>query len=471
MDITKLKHIHFTGVKGVGMTALALCLRDLGIKVTGSDVDEIFVTDEVLKENSIEWKIGFGEKNLNPRPDLVVTTAAHGGLLNPEVQRAKNLGIQITTFAEFLAELANTKEVIGVCGVGGKTTTASMITVLLNEAGLHPSFAIGVGNIYPIGVSGRFDKKGKNYVCEADDYVVSPGVDNTPKFMLLDPKVLVVTNIEYDHPDIYSSFKETKKTFRELFEKLPDGGLLIACIDNSNVSDTIKGLRKPVITYGFNKEADWQIKDIKFKDEKTFFSLYSKKENRTYDNLELEIPGRFNVQNATAAFIVGNYLGINELGLRKGLSSYLGCRRRFEKMGIYKNALFYDDYAHHPKEIKSVLMAAREWFPKKRIVSIFQPHTYSRTKALFKEFSEAFDDADIVGFMDIYSSARESKDSSVSSELLAKETRKNNPEVYYLGSHKRTLEWMNKNVKKGDIVLTLGAGDIFHIYNQLFKDS
>jgi len=140
-------------------------------------------------------------------------------------------------------------------------------------------------------------------------------------------------------------------------------------------------------------------------------------------------------------------------------------------MGIYKNALFYDDYAHHPKEIKSVLMAAREWFPKKRIVSIFQPHTYSRTKALFKEFSEAFDDADIVGFMDIYSSARESKDSSVSSELLAKETRKNNPEVYYLGSHKRTLEWMNKNVKKGDIVLTLGAGDIFHIYNQLFKDS
>ncbi|KKQ52563.1 UDP-N-acetylmuramate--L-alanine ligase [Candidatus Woesebacteria bacterium RIFCSPHIGHO2_01_FULL_39_17] len=471
MDITKLKHVHLTGIKGVGMTALALCMRDLGIKVTGSDVEEEFVTDVFLRKNHIDWNIGFGEKNLSPRPDLLVTTAAHSGLLNPEVQSAKNLGIKITTFAEFLAELANTKEVVGVCGVGGKTSTASMITVLLNDAGLHPSFAIGVGNIYPIGVSGRFDKKGKNFVCEADEYVVSPGVNNIPKFMLLNPKILVVTNIEYDHPDIYASFEDTKKAFRKLFEKLPSDGLLIACIDNSNVSDAIKGLRKPVITYGFNQKADWQIKVIKFKAQKTFFSLYSKKENRIFDNLELNIRGRFNVQNAAATFIVGNFLGIDKLDLRRGLSSYLGCRRRFEKMGEYKKALFFDDYAHHPEEIKAALIAAREWFPKKRIVSIFQPHTYSRTKALFKEFSEAFADADIVGFMDIYASARESKDASVSSELLAKETRKNNPEAFYLGGHKKTLEWINKNVKKGDVVLTMGAGDIFHIYNNLFKHS
>ncbi|KKQ37171.1 MAG: UDP-N-acetylmuramate-L-alanine ligase, partial [Candidatus Woesebacteria bacterium GW2011_GWA1_37_7] len=334
MDITKLKHVHFTGIKGVGNTALALCLQDIGIKVTGSDVEEIFVTDGVLEKNKIKWNVGFGKKNLSPRPDLLVTTAAHGGLLNPEVTQAKEFDIPVTTFAEFLAELANTKDVIGVCGVGGKTTTTSIIAVLLNEAGLHPSFAIGVGNIYPIGVSGRLDKTGKYFVCEADEYVVSPGVNNTPKFLLLNPKILVVTNIEYDHPDVYTSFEETKKAFRKLFEKLPDDGLLVACIDNPNVTETMKDLGKRVETYGFCTDADWQIKNTKFREDNTLFTLYSKRENRYFDDLELSIPGRFNIQNAVAAFIIGKSLGISDKNLRKGLKAYQGCRRRFEKMGI-----------------------------------------------------------------------------------------------------------------------------------------
>ena len=467
MDIAKLKHVHFTGIKGVGNTALALCLRDLGIKITGSDVEEIFVTDEILKENKIKWNVGFGEKNLYPKPDLLITTAGHGGLLNPEVQRAKELKIPVTTYAEFLAKLANTKEVIAVCGVGGKTTTASMVAVLLNEAHLNPSFAIGVGKIYPLGYSGRFDKNGKYFVCEADDYVVSPGVDNTPKFMLLKPKILVVTNIEYDHPDIYKSFGEAIKVFRNLFEKLPEEGILVACIDNPNVVHVIKDLQEKVITYGFSPKADWQIGGVEFKEGKTLFTLYSKKQNKTASDLELSIPGRFNVQNATAAFIVGHNLGINEIELKKGIKAYLGCRRRFESMGTFNEALFIDDYAHHPKEIMSILKAVKEWYPNRRIITIFQPHTYSRTKALFSEFSQSFIDSDIVGLMDIYSSAREIKDESVSSEILTNEVKKYKKDAFFLGDHKKTLDWLKKNIKKGDVVLTMGAGDIFHLYKYL----
>jgi len=467
MELSKLKHIHFTGIKGVGMTALALCINDLGIRTTGSDVDEEFVTDEVLEKHNIKWNKGFGEKNLFPKPDLVIYTAAHGGVLNPEVQKAIELGIPTISYAEFLAEIANKKDVIGICGVGGKTTTTSMITVLLYEAGLNPSFAVGVGDIFPINKSGSYDKKSKYFICEADEYAVSPGVDNRAKFLLLDPKILVVTNIEYDHPDIYRSEVETLKTFRKLFEKLPHDGLLVASIDNPKVSKVIKDLDKNILTYGINKDADYQIKDIRYTAGESVFSIYSKNENKGFEDIKIKLPGEFNILNATAAFIVGLHLNIHVSDLKKGLAAYRGCRRRFEKMGKFGGAIFYDDYAHHPSEIKATLKAVRDWYPGKRVVAIFQPHTYTRTKALLKDFSSAFGEADMVGIMDIYLSARESKDETISAKILADMIRGKQKDTYYLGNQKETVNWINDNVKEGDIVLTMGAGDIFHLYKQL----
>ena len=467
MDIKKLKHIHFTGIKGVGMASLALCLKDLGKKVSGSDVAEVFVTDEVLKKNKIAWKIGFGESNLKPKPDLLVTTAAHGGFLNPEVKIAEKNNIPVKSYAEFMADLANCKKVISVCGVGGKTTTASMIAVLLNKNKLSPSYVIGVGSIFPIGYAGRYEATGEYFICEADDYAVSPGVDNTPKFMLLNPFITVVTNIEYDHPDVYNSFEDTKLAFKNYFDKISNNGALIACIDNENVVNIINSLKKRIITYGIKNEADYRIKNIKYNNQKTHFDLFEKKTKKTYGDLVINIPGEFNIRNATATFIVGVILGISENNLRKGLVAFQGCRRRFEKMGQYKGALLYDDYAHPPSEIVSVLKATRGWYPQKRIVAIFQPHTFSRTKALFNDFSKAFKNADVVGFMDIYASARESFDATVSSEGLADEVKKYHENVYYLGKHEETLKWNDENVKKGDIVLTMGAGDIFHLYDKL----
>ncbi len=467
MNIRKLKHIHFTGIKGVGMASLALCAKDLGIKVSGSDIAEVFVTDDTLAKRNISWKIGFSEKNLVPQPDLLITTGAHGGLKNPEVLAAKKKGIPVMTLAQALAEMAGDKKIVAVCGVGGKTTISSMIAVLLDVAVKHPSFAIGVADIFPLATPGRYDHRGKHFICEADEYAISPGVNNKPRFSLISPKILIVTNIEHDHPDIYPTFKDTKRTFRQYLAKVPADGLLLACIDNSHVASMVQKLKVPIQSYGFNPQADWQIKNVSFRKAKTYFSLTAK--NGEKISLCLKVPGRFNIQNATAAFLVGRFLGIKEPLLKKGLLKYKGCRRRFEKIGERKGILVFDDYAHHPQELKAILKAAREWFPQKRIMAVFQPHTYSRTRSLLAQFAKAFAQADTVAFMDIYASAREAKDKTISSRLLAERTKKFKKNVFYSAGHEQTLNWLKDYLKPGDVVLTLGAGDIFHLHKDLLK--
>ncbi|MBI4058717.1 UDP-N-acetylmuramate--L-alanine ligase [Candidatus Microgenomates bacterium] len=434
MNIKNLHTIHFTGIKGVGMTALALCAQDLGIQVTGSDIAEVFVTDETLKRRGISWKIGFNKENLKPKPELLITTGAHGGLNNPEVVAAREMGIPVMTHAEALAEFASGKETIAVCGVGGKSTTSAMIANIFAAAGLHPSFAIGVGDIHSLGAPGKYDKEGKVFVAEADEFAISPGVDNRPRFSLLSPKVIVATNIEHDHPDIYPTIEDTKKAFSEFFAKVPPDGLLIANENNQNIMEIIKNLSIPVKNY-------------------------------TLSDFKLKVLGDFNQLNASAAAEVARFYDISEEKIKKGLVKFTGTRRRFEKMGKFRGADFYDDYAHTPHEIKSVLSAVKQNFPEKRLVAIFQPHTYSRTKTLLSEFSRSFSDADMVAIMDIYASARETDDLGMSGELLTEEIKKNHTNTFYTGDKKAILSWIKTNVKPGDIVLTLGAGDIFQIYH------
>lgn len=436
MKITNFHHIHFTGIKGVGMTALVLCCQDLGIKVTGSDVREVFVTDSILAQRGISWEIGFSKKNLKPKPDLVITTGAHGGLDNPEVLAAQELKIPVMTHAQALAAITEGKEMIAVCGVGGKSTTAAMIATIFDRAGLYPSYEVGVGDIPSLGVPGRYDKKGKVFIVEADEYAISPGTDNRPRFSLLSPQVIVVTNIEYDHPDIYPNITNTKRVFKDFFEKLPQDGLLVANSKNKNVGDVISNLDVPIKTY-----------DV--------------------EEFELNIPGKFNVANATAAAIVARFYGISEDLIKRGLKEFNGTRRRFEKMGEKDGVLFYDDYAHTPNEIQATLSAAREWFKDRRIIAIFQPHTYSRTKALFGEFAKSFNDADVVGIMDIYASAREKDNLGMSGDLLANEIAKYYKNVNFAGDHNKVIKWIKENTKSGDVILTMGAGDIFRIYKML----
>ena len=214
MQLSKVKSIHFTGMKGVAMCALALCANDLGISITGSDTDELFVTDELLKERGIKWEVGFKEKEWKQRPDLLIATGSHGGLDNPEVISARKVKIPVITQGEAISFFSSSKKLISTCGVGGKTTTASMIAHILSQASFNPSYAIGVGKIFPLGFPGKFSKKGDYFVCEADEYALSPGQNNKPKFSVLNPYITVVTNIEHDHPDIYPTIKETKKAFK-----------------------------------------------------------------------------------------------------------------------------------------------------------------------------------------------------------------------------------------------------------------
>jgi len=464
-DLNKIRHIHFTGIKGVGMTAIAQCAKDMGIKVTGSDLEEIFVTDETLEKKEIKWQIGFAEKNLHPKPDLLVTTGAHGGLNNPEVLEAKKKGIKVITYAEALGLFANTKKLISVCGVGGKGSTASLIAWIFEYARKNPSFAIGMGNILPLGASGAYKKKGKYFICEADEYAISPGVNNNPKFSLLNPYITITTNIEHDHPDIYPTFADTEKVYKDYFSRIPDDGILIVNFDNRNNRKTLKDYKKRRLTYGFDNEADWFIKKYSFSEGQTEFLLENLKEG--IFRITTHLPGKFNILNSVAGFLAAKMSSISIENIIKALENFEGARRRFEIMGNMNGAIFYDDYAHHPTEIVEVLKATREWYPNRRIVAIFQPHTYSRTKALLGGFSKSFKEADVVGIMDIYASARELKDDSVSSALLVDKIKKYQDKVNYLEGHINTLEWISREVKKGDVVLTIGAGDIFHLYNGL----
>lgn len=471
MNLKAIKHIHFTGIKGVGMTSLALCSQDAGIKVTGSDVEEVFVTDEILKKRDIRWNVGFSSKNLLSKPDLVITTGAHGGFSNPEVVEAKKLGIPVIPQGEAYNLFAKDKEMICVCGVGGKTTTAAMIATILDKVGGHPSFAIGVGNIPSLGAPGRYDHRGHVFICEADEFAVLPGIDNTPKFMSLNPKIIVVTNIEHDHPDIYPTLEDTKKAFKDFFRKLPAGGLLVANDDNQNIIDLINQFKidVPLCGYGFKSRGPaWAISNLQFKKEKTKYHISL--DGLQDHDITLSVPGKFNVYNATAAFLAARevWSGVDNQ-LVAALKDYRGCQRRFEKIGEKNGILVYDDYAHHPTEIKATLEAARQWFPKRRIIAVFQPHTYSRTKALFSEFAKSFKDADIVAFMDIYSSARETTLAGVNSQKLAHETAKYHKNAHYTGNHKTTVEFLTKQAARGDVIITMGAGNIFYIHAELIK--
>jgi UDP-N-acetylmuramate--alanine ligase len=465
-SITNLKHIHFTGIKGVAMTALAICAKDLGIKVTGSDVADIFVTDETLKKHGISWMTGFNPVNLDPKPDLVIFTGAHGGFNNPEVVAAKGMGIPILSHAEALGMFIGGKTLLTVAGVGGKTTTASMIASLLSSAGRNPSFAVGVADIFSLGTPGRYDKKGEDFVTEADEFAVSPGVDNRPRFVYQNPTVLVVTNIEHDHPDIYPTFEDTKKVFLEFMKKIPSDGLLVACIDNENVRNLIKEVDVSKVTYGFSKDADWRVSNIEFKDRQSVFTLTHKGEQTDYT---LNVPGRYNILNATAAIIACSAVGVTRSDLVTGIKEYKGCKRRVEFVREKDGVLFYDDFAHHPTEIRAALKAFREWFPRKRIIAVFQPHTYSRTKVLFSEFAESFASCDKVYLMDIYASARETDTLGVTSKLLAGEIAKHHPDIVYTASFEETAKSLAETLQDGDVVITMGGGDVYNLHDNLLK--
>ena len=467
MDLKKVKSIHFTGIKGVGMAALAICAKDLKIKVTGSDTDEVFPTNQALKQRKINWKIGFSEKNLPKTCHLVIYTGAHGGSTNPEVIAAQAKNIPILNYGQALALFTQGKKVIATAGVGGKSTTASMLAAILDSAGLNPSFAVGVGNITNLNTPARFSKKSDLFIVETDEYVADPHTDKTPKFHYLAPHIAIITNIEHDHPDVYPSIRSIYKSFKIFVDKMPKNGFLIVNIDNPHIKEFIQSINRKVITYGFSPQADWQIVKTHTAHKKQFFSI--KQNNIPWPDFILHAPGKYNVLNATAAIIAAHQLNVSPEKIQAGVKAYTGTKRRFEFINQVKGIELYDDYAHHPIEIQALLKATKDWLPGKRIFAIFQSHTYSRTKTLLNQFAQSFNQAHKVIINDIFASAREKEDLSINGEILTQAIKKYNSQTFFCPGKTATIKFLKENLVKGDVIFTMGAGNNWLWHKDILK--
>ena len=458
----KIKSIHFVGVKGVGMTPLAIIAKQAGFKVTGCDIDEEFITDQALGREGIKPEAGFSSSHIQG-VDLVITTGAHGGFDHIEVIEAKKAGIEVWTQGQAVGEFmkgdifGKTFEGISVSGTHGKTTTTAIIATILRENKLDPSFVVGTGNVPYLESCGHFGK-GKYFVAEADEYATEPKYDKTPKLLWQKPNIAVITNIELDHPDLYESIDHLKEAFYLFSNNISVDGLLVACIDDRQTESVAKKVSGKVLTYGFSKNANFYIDKISIEKEKMFFWVQNG--NTNLGEFILSVTGEHNALNALAAIIVC---------LKKGLIKFTGSRRRFEYIkDLQSGAVLYDDYAHHPTEIRKTLQAFKKTFPNKKILCIFQPHTYSRTKKLFEDFKYSFSDTTELILVDIYSSAREEIDDSVSSSLLKNEISKIFNNVTHFSNLTDVIKYVDQKAYGNDwIVLTMGAGNIYKIEKDL----
>ena len=466
-----IRSIHFVGIKGVGMTPLAIIAKEAGMKVTGSDIEEEFITDASLKNANINFSVGFSKDHIKDQ-DLVIATGAHGGLKNTEVLEAKRKKIPVWTQGKAVGEYMKgnlfKREFIGIsiAGSHGKTTTTAMIATILAENNLDPSFLIGTGSIPSLNNPGHFGK-GKYFISEADEYATEPESDLTPKFLWQNPKIEVFTNIEFDHPDIYKSVHEIRKDFLKFANKIPKDGILIAQGDDREIKELLKDYSGSKITFGFSPINDYVLEKVRYEDGKMFFLVFAK--GTSLGEFFLNTIGDFNASNAMASIIAGVEVGLSFENIKRAIGKYNGSKRRFEFVGSLKTgAKVFDDYAHHPTEIKRTLAAVKNNNSKSKIVCIFQPHTYSRTKALFSDFVTSFYDADIVILMDIYPSLREEKDSTVSSELLVQKISQTHRDVFFLPEHSHVIEYIDqKKYGSNTIIITMGAGDIYKISEKL----
>lgn len=466
----KPKSIHFVGIKGVGMTPLALIAKEAGIAVTGSDVPETFITDLPLSRAGIVPLEGFAPEHVG-NVDLVITTNAHQGFSNPEVKEARARGIPVLTKGEAVGAfmegsiLGTHYTGISVAGTHGKTTTAAMLATILTSCGKDPGYLIGTSEIPSLaGMPGHFGR-GKHFVAEADEYVTEPNHDRTPQFIYQHPEIAIITNIDHDHPDIYPTLADVEKAFLQFAHQI-EKGVVIICGDDATAKEFLKRYTGNVITYGFSPVNDYVITNYQAVHGRIHFTVQGKEID--LGAFMLSVPGEHNALNSLAACLAAREAGISFEESKKALLSFQGTKRRLEYKGILTNgALLYDDYAHHPTEITSSLHALKRMYPTKQLVCIFQPHTYSRTKELFEEFSGAFTDADELIMLPIFASAREQVDETVTSELLAEAIKKKGKNTQIQKNRSDVVEYIRKKEGNTLLFVTMGAGDVYKIADEL----
>jgi UDP-N-acetylmuramate--alanine ligase len=441
-------HIHFVGIKGTGMSALAQISAQIeGATVSGSDVEESFYTDSVLERAQIPV-FSFSPKNVE-NADLVVTSAAYTNS-HPEISRALELNIPVLTYPQYLGHLLSKKRAISVAGTHGKTTTTAMIGHVMLQAGLDPTIVVG-SDVASIGGNAH-SGKGEFFLAESCEY--------RRHFLNYSPEHLIITNIEFDHPDYFVDLDDVILAFAELAKKVPVHGHIYVWNEDPNRASLVSDA--PITTFGFSESADVRATEIIFQDERSIMKILLK--GQYVGDLNLYVSGRHNIINALATIALCHEIGIPMKTILFYLSTFNGTKRRFEHVGSNKNgALIVDDYAHHPTEIRTTLEGARLSFPDRRIRAIFQPHTFSRTEKLLHEFSQAFQGADEVVIADIFASAREQEHNTVSALNLAALIQQQGIKARYIGTLKDIGIYLSNTLAPEDLVLTLGAGDIYKV--------
>ncbi len=467
---SSFSHCYLVGIKGVAMTSLAELLVDVGIKVSGCDVAEDFVTAEALCTLDISITSGF-DHTIPETVDCVIYTAAHQGKQNSIVQQAQTNNIQIYSQAEALGIFSAQKETIAVCGVGGKSTVSAMVTWVLEKLGDKPSYSVGVGSIVGLPKTGRWNQQSRYFVVEADEYVTNPeevkvGKDGIPRFSFLHPSHCICTNIHFDHPDVYKTVEQTHAVYQAFFTKVPNSGTIICNRKDRDL--VLPATKSKVVSFGSIGECDYLALyhvDTSKAGVTQAEVVYDKKRH----SFKLQVPGRYNVENAVATITLCHQLGYEINDITKALSSFASTQRRFENKGIKDSITYYDDYAHHPSEISAVLNALTDWYPTVPCIIAFQPHTFSRTKELFTEFVLALSNAPQLILLDIFASARENFDDTVSSKALAAAIEEQNPErqVVVVPNYQELAKYLNTHAPKGSVILTIGAGDIYKVHELL----
>lgn len=456
-EMRRVERIHFVGIGGAGMSGIAEVLANEGYEVTGSDIAQSPVTER-LEFFGARVFIGHAAENIEGASVVVASTAISQD--NPELVAAQAARVPIVRRAEMLAELMRYRHGIAVSGTHGKTTTTAMITQIYFDAALDPTFVNG----------GLVKTAGTNARLGSSRYLIAEADESDASFLHLQPMVSVVTNIEADHMGTYGGdFEKLKQTFIDFLHNLPFYGLAVVCIDDPVVRELLPEIGRPFVTYGFAEDADFQLTDYCQEGQQSFFTV--KRADREALEINLNVPGKHNALNATAAIAVATEEGIDDTSIVSGLHDFAGTGRRFDHLGEFDSGrgkvMLVDDYGHHPSEVAATIKAARAGWPDKRLVMIFQPHRYSRTSDLFDDFANELQEVDVLLMLDVYSAGEKPIPGADGRALCRAIRNRGSVDPIFAPDRKQLYSLLAQVLEDGDLLLTQGAGDIGKVAKEL----
>ena len=457
----RIQNIHFIGIGGVGMCGIAEVLHNQGYQVSGSDLKASSTTDR-LESLGIKVYIGHVEENVHQAHVIVVSTAINEE--NPEIIWGKEHRIPIVRRAEMLAELMRYRHGIAVAGTHGKTTTTSLMASVLAATGEAPTFVIG----------GRLTSAGTNAQLGSSSYLVAEADESDASFLHLQPQTVIITNIDEDHMDTYGGdFEKVKHTFVEFVHNLPFYGLAVLCVDDANVREILPSLSRPVLTYGIDQEADFYATDIVQTGRYCEF-LAHRPEGEPL-KIRLPMPGRHNVLNALSTIAVASDLGVDDAAIQLGLMGFEGVGRRFQEQSPLSltdgsEVMFVDDYGHHPSEVLATIKAIRAGWPDKRLVMVYQPHRFSRTRDLYEDFVRVLSKVDVLLLLDVYAAGETPINGADSRSLCGSIRQLGSVDPIHIADVGDLRSILNNILRDGDLLITQGAGDIGNVSKQLAED-